>query len=103
MVLIRIKKSIDWFVNKVLPIIQQTVSEIEFHLWGRRTEMYNNPSQKIFGHGFWVMEGFPCVEGTLYVNPDIIGGGVKLKLFSLIEKGIPFVSTFLVLKDMIKK
>lgn len=87
------KKSIDWFVNKVLPKIQQSISEIEFHLWGRRTEMYNNPSRKIFGHGFWVMEGFPCVEGVLYVNPDIIGGGVKLKLFSLIEEGIPFVST----------
>lgn len=87
------KKSIDWFVNKVLPKIQQSISEIEFHLWGRRTEMYNNPSRKIFGHGFWVMEGFPCVEGALYVNPDIIGGGVKLKLFSLIEEGIPFVST----------
>ena len=55
--------------------------------------MYNNPSRTIFVHGFWVMEGFNCVEGALYVNPDIIWGGVKLKLFSLIEEGIPFVST----------
>lgn len=30
---------------------------------------------------------------SLYINPDIIGGGIKLKLQTLIEAGVPFISS----------
>ena len=30
---------------------------------------------------------------AIYVNPDVIGGGIKLKLMNLMEEGVPFIST----------
>ena len=33
------------------------------------------------------------MKNSLYVNPDIVGGGIKLKLMDLLEGGIPFISS----------
>ena len=65
---------------------------MEFHLYGKNTERFNSPQDEIFGNGFYKGEGFP-MENSLYINPDIIGGGIKLKLMDLFEGGIPFISS----------
>lgn len=87
------KASIDWFITDVLPPIKNSIPDVEFHLWGKNTEPFNNPANGIYGHGFFDGEGNPS-DTSLYLNPDIIGGGIKLKLQSLIEAGVPFISSF---------
>ena len=88
------KKSIDWFIKEVLTEIRKKYPTIEFHLWGRNTEIYNDSSSKIYAHGYYKEAGFPFSTEAIYVNPDIIGCGVKLKVLTYLEAGIPFVSTF---------
>lgn len=86
------KAAINWFIAEVLPKVRSTIPEIEFHLWGKNTTQFNNPSEMVFGHGFFDGDGMPS-HSSLYVNPDIIGGGIKLKLMSLIESGVPVISS----------
>ncbi|SDW46047.1 hypothetical protein SAMN05444411_101776 [Lutibacter oricola] len=87
------KKSVEWFVTKVFPEIKNHYPKMEFHLYGRGTEDFNLPQKSIFGHGFYLKEDFPFSTEALYINPDLIGGGVKLKLSTYLEEGIPFIST----------
>lgn len=84
--------SIIWFIKNVYPQIREAIPEIEFHLWGKNTLKINYPDKKIFGHGFYNGTGLPNPNG-LYINPDIIGGGIKLKLLSLFEQGAIFISS----------
>lgn len=86
------ESSVRWFINEVLPVLKHEVPDVEFHLWGRNTQQFDSPANGVFGHGFYKGEGLPLTN-CLYVNPDIIGGGIKLKLMTLMEKGVPFIST----------
>ena len=86
------RSSIKWFVYDVFPKIIANMPQVELHLWGRNTENYNNISHNVYGHGFYHGKGMPS-EKCLYINPDIIGGGVKIKLISMIEAGVPFITT----------
>ncbi len=86
------KASIDWFITDVFPLIKREIPDVEFHLWGRGSQAYNDEDNKVFGHGFFCGKGMPLSD-SLYINPDIIGGGIKLKLQTLIESGVPFISS----------
>ena len=86
------ESSVRWFINNVFPQIKIHYPDMEFHLWGRNTKVFDSPKNNIWGHGFFEGTGMP-VEDALYVNPDIIGGGVKMKLMTLMENGVPFIST----------
>lgn len=86
------KSSVDWFIKDVFPLIKKEMPNVEFHLWGKGTEKFDNNSMNVYGHGFYEGIGNPS-DSSLYINPDIIGGGVKIKLLSLIESGMPIIST----------
>ena len=86
------KSSVDWFIKDVFPLIKNEIPYVEFHLWGKGTEKFDNKSISVYGHGFYEGIGNPS-NSSLYINPDIIGGGVKIKLMSLIESGMPIIST----------
>ena len=86
------KASLVWFINEILPIIKDAIPDVEFHLWGRGTEKFNNHDQGVFAHGFFQGTGMP-LKNAIYINPDLIGGGVKIKIQTYLENGIPFVSS----------
>lgn len=86
------KSSIDWFISDVYPKIKKDCPNLEFHLWGKNTINFDNPSINIYGHGYYEGNGMPS-KNSLYINPDIIGGGKKIKLASLIENGVRVIST----------
>lgn len=85
--------SVKWFIENVFPYIKKTYPDTEFHLYGSCTESFDNPHQNIFGHGFYKGEDIPMKDEALYINPDILGGGVKIKLLTYFNNGIPFIST----------
>lgn len=87
------KASVDWFVKSQFPLIKESIPDIELHMWGLGTLKYNNPANHVYGYGFFDgKEKYPMAN-ALYINPDIIGGGIKLKLLQLIEDEVPFVTT----------
>lgn len=86
------KAAIEWFIDSVLPQIRIKFPETEFHLWGSGTLQFNNPSIGVYGHGFYEGNDMPSTS-SLYINPDIIGGGIKLKMKTLLENGVPVISS----------
>lgn len=86
------KASIDWFIKDVFSEVKLTMPNLEFHLWGKNTEQFDNPGESVYGHGFFDGNGMPS-RNSLYVNPDIIGGGIKIKLMSMLEAGVPVISS----------
>lgn len=86
------KTSIDWFIREVFPVVKDSFPNMEFHLWGNNTLQFDNPDNSIFGHGFFDGKDMPS-RSSLYINPDIIGGGVKIKLMSMLEAGVPVISS----------
>lgn len=85
--------SVLWFIEKVFPIIKKKIPIVEFHLWGSQTDQFNNPSKNIYGHGRYPSDNLPLKGKALYVNPDVIGGGIKIKLMTYFKEGVPFIST----------
>ncbi|MDD4993942.1 MAG: glycosyltransferase [Paludibacter sp.] len=85
--------SVMWFIKYVLPKVKQVIPDIEFHLWGSQTSQFNNPENNIFGHGRYNGDDLPLKGKALYVNPDVIGGGIKIKLMTYFKEGVPFIST----------
>lgn len=84
--------SLVWFIENVFLPIREVNKNIEFHLFGGGTEQFDSHENNIHGHGYFYGDGFP-IANALYVNPDIIGGGIKMKLLDLFQEGIPFITT----------
>jgi len=85
--------SVKWFIDSVFKDLQKSLPDVEFHLWGWGTKDFNDPSRHIYGHGFYDKDDLPLSGEALYVNPDLIGGGIKIKLLSYLEFGAPFITT----------
>lgn len=85
--------SVRWFIDHVFPQVKQQFPIVTFHLYGMGTQQFDDPTQGIFGHGYYEGEGVPGKGSSLYVNPDIIGSGIKLKLLTYLKEGVPFITT----------
>ena len=84
---------LKWFVKDVFLPLREKVPAIEFHLYGNGTESFDDKVNGIYGHGFYKQDGLPDTDCGLYINPDLIGGGVKIKLMSYFEEGASFITT----------
>lgn len=85
--------SVWWFVRNVFPQVRRVLPQVTFHLYGAGTQQFDNPKKSIFGHGFFDGNGVPDKGNSLFVNPDIIGSGIKLKLLTYLQEGVPFITT----------
>lgn len=85
--------SVKWFVSSVFSGIHQSCPDVEFHLFGNKTESFNDPSNGIIGHGYYSGTDMPFKDEAIYINPDLTGGGVKIKLFTYFEKRVVFITT----------
>lgn len=86
--------SMEWFVNNVYPAVTKKIPNVCLHLFGSGTKKFENPSKRIFGHGYYNGKDQVPMRNALYINPDIMGGGIKLKLMTYYEAGVPFITTF---------
>lgn len=85
--------SVLWFLNHVFPTVKKTHPYLEFHLFGNGTQKFKDPEKGVYGHGFYDGEGMPYKDSALYINPDLTGGGVKIKLLSYFESGVTFLTS----------
>ena len=87
------KIGIDVFIEKVYKPIALIHSDIELDLYGKGTNKYNNSNLRIKGFGFVKDFDFNTFHNSLFINPDIIGGGIKLKLFDFYNNNANCLST----------
>lgn len=88
-------QGVDWFLNKVWPIVKSKFPQIEFHLAGKGL---SNTDQKYFQSGVFNhgevenAQHFMTTHGICIV-PVIAGGGIRMKLIEAMSLGIPCVTT----------
>jgi hypothetical protein len=87
------KASVQWFIKSVFPVIKSQIPDVEFHLWGKKTMQFDAPNKNIFAHGYFNGNDIPFKNSALFVNPDIVGGGVKIKVKTYLEESLKFIST----------
>lgn len=86
---------IDYFIDNIYTKIHKRNPNIQFLLFGNGSEKYCNKNLGITGYGFIKEFQFTDFERSVFINPDIIGGGIKLKLFKLYQKNVFCISTAL--------
>lgn len=85
--------SMSYFVENIYPEIKKKNSNIKFELYGKGTVQFSNPNLNIMGFGYINSFEFKDYSNSIFINPDIIGGGIKLKLNSYIEHNLVVLST----------
>ena len=85
-------RAIRHFVANDLPLIRDQLPEMTLDLWGEGTERVC--ADHAAGHGRWTDDGAVPLDGrALFVNPDYLGGGIKLKVDWLARHKLPFITT----------
>lgn len=89
------KFGMNYFIRTIFPQILSLDSSIKLDLYGSGSEYFNNNMLNIKGFGF--IENFSFFErkNSIFINPDIIGGGVKIKLYELYNEKTICLSTAL--------
>lgn len=84
---------LKWFIDKVYKPLYNSGFPVELHLFGRNTQLYNQPKYNIFGIGRFNGDGLPLNGNALFINPDLLGGGVKMKMQFMLENGLHIITT----------
>ncbi len=87
------KPSVSYFIRHVFAPLRSRHPGFELHMWGWGTEVFHNPDKGILGHGFYEGEDLPERGEGLFVVPDLLGGGVKIKVGDLMHAGAAFIAT----------
>jgi hypothetical protein len=67
--------------------------EVELYLYGSGTEAFESPGSGIHGCGRYPGDDVPFQGDALYVVPDAVGGGIKVKVRDLLIARVPFITT----------
>ncbi len=82
-----------YFVEKVLPEIRAINPAVEFHMYGNGSTAWSRPDAGVYGHGFYEGDGVPFDGDALFICPDLLGGGIKIKIGEWLSWGVPFIAT----------
>lgn len=88
------EKSLVEFIS-VFKRLKKEITDLTFLLFGRYTERFNERSNGIYSYGIYKDNfSLPYSENCIYINPDRIGGGIKIKNFDVIKNNnISYLST----------
>lgn len=84
---------LKWFIKHVYIPLMDDGLNLRFDLYGEGSLKFNSKKYRITGHGRVVDSGLPMGGKGLFINPDLIGGGIKLKIKYFIEYNLRFLST----------
>lgn len=87
--------SLRFFVTKEFPRMQKQFPDLELHLFGKNTKKYFSRFQGngVYVHGFWEGEDQPFGAKGIYINPDLTGGGIKIKVLECIINNYVCITT----------
>lgn len=75
------------------PLIRMAIPDAELILGGRGTEAFHRPDQGITGMGFIEDEKSFLTSGEIFLNPQQMGAGIKLKSLVAAAAGKLLIST----------
>ena len=81
------------FIDRVLPAVRRQLGPVKFHLWGAGTERFDDPRRGVHGYGFRRETALPFDGDGLFVIPDLLGGGIKVKTGDALAEGRAFITT----------
>ncbi len=81
------------FISQAWAAIKRAVPAAQFKLAGRHTEQFSKPTQGIYGMGFCADEISFLNQGAIFVNPQEVGSGIKLKSIIAMAAGKALVTT----------
>jgi hypothetical protein len=84
---------IKMFISKIFLPLRKKYPVITLNFWGMGGAEYHCPTQGIFYHGDYKGTDLPMRKEALFVNPDLLGGGIKFKVLEWLEKGASFITT----------
>ncbi len=88
-------QGVEWFLQKVWPLVRAEIPEIEFHLAGKGL----NPNDSrifqsgVYNHGEVADAKAFMMNHGICVVPVVAGSGIRMKLIEAMSMGIPCVST----------
>ncbi|MEE4262876.1 MAG: glycosyltransferase family 4 protein [Desulfobacteraceae bacterium] len=87
--------AVAYFIGKIFPQVLERHPDVEFHVLGYGSEKYRktfqSPGVKVLGSFKHLQKTMSCYR--LFVCPMTYGAGVKGKIGSAIEAGVPVVTT----------
>lgn len=86
-------RGLRYFISDVFAELRVRYPQLELHLHGQGTQRMNDQAKGVFGHGRFDGSGIPHEGDGLFVNPDLLGGGIKIKVGDWLDWGVPFIST----------
>ena len=81
------------FIEQCLPEIRLRRADVELHMYGRVAGEWNAPKDGVIGHGFHEGDGPPLGGDALFICPDLLGGGIKIKIGHWLAWGVPMIAT----------
>lgn len=85
-------KAVDWFITKVWPVVLMKNPTAEFHVYGNVSN-YAKKERNVFTHGFVENDDVIYRDNQIFVNPILMGGGLKIKCVEALMYGKPLVTT----------
>ncbi len=72
-------QALSIFIQKSWPVIRDACPGVKLLLGGRGTGHFNDPSNRVYGFGFIESEKEFLQSGSLFINPQLAGAGIKIK------------------------
>jgi hypothetical protein len=84
-----------YFIRRVYLPLRRKRQEVSLTIIGAGGGCFHDPTVGIEALGFVPHLDYKGFAGALFVNPDIVGGGVKLKMREFYSHGVNCISTIL--------
>lgn len=87
-------EAVDWFIQKVLPSINESYGA-ELHLLGKHMpERYqDNSTTGLIGHGFVEDMNEMLNTACMYIAPLFVGAGIRIKILEAMAAGLPVIAS----------
>lgn len=89
----RKKQGLQWFIKEIWGKIIQEIPDTEFHIAGSGSESFQGISKGIKVYGRVQSATDFLNSGTIFINPQLVGSGVKLKSIDALRSGLALIST----------
>jgi len=81
------------FIETIYPDLKNSISGLKFELYGKGTDRFFSTEHDICGYGFVQKLDLQKFSNSIFINPDCLGGGVKLKLLTFVQNNVRFLTT----------
>ncbi len=81
------------FIETIYPDLKNSINGLKFELYGKGTDRFLSTENDICGYGFVQKLDLQKFSNSIFINPDCLGGGVKLKLLTFVQNNVRFLTT----------